>query len=159
MYETLDDKTYNYDYGMTREKFLKAMRTNDASDLFVYGDNYCTIRDPDTGEDTGDSSFRGLFVFEFGYVDIELCLCGEYDKEAKTIRPIIYYDTCVKRGDDIWSWECDYYLDSILPEEETKCNVDFNAENWDEQMEKDMKDKFFAYCKAMKYNYLHPITY
>ena len=159
MYETLNDKTYNYDYGMTREKFLKAMRTNDASDLFVYGDNYCTIRDPDTGEDTGDSSFRGLFVFEFGYVDIELCLCGKYDKEAKTIRPVIYYDTNVKKGDSLWDWECDYYLNSILPEEEAKCNVDFNAEDWDEQMEKDMKEKFFAYCKARKYNYLYPITY
>lgn len=48
MYETLDDRICNYDYGMTREKFLKAMRTNDASDLFIYKNDCCTIRDPDT---------------------------------------------------------------------------------------------------------------
>lgn len=52
----------------------------------------------------------------------------DYQKENYT--PICSYFCCIKRGDNDDDWESDDYIDNSV-------NVDWNTENWREQLEND----------------------
>lgn len=102
-------------------------------------------------EENGDG-YRGAAVLEIGYVDIEVniytyaqCVINA-DPEDHT--PLIDYFTCLKHGDKDEDWESDGYLDYSL-------NVDWNSNNWKEQLERDMFKALDMYVKASDYSYDH----
>ena len=142
---------------ITLDEFLKAVRTNDASDLFVLtkeGD--VEIKDLETGKGTGEPEFRGVFMLEHGYMDIEVNLSAYSDNDDRLI-PHIDFFCCRKYGEGKDDWESDNYIDSELSEEEIQCTVDFSREDWDEQLKQDMMNKLLLYCERKKIDYTKPV--
>lgn len=100
-------------------------------------------------EGNGDP-YRGCAVLEIGYVDAELNVytyeqCGIDDK-CKI--PMIDYFACVKRGESQSDWHSDGIIDWSV-------NVDWKADNWKEQLERDMFKALDMYLKENNYNYDH----
>lgn len=100
-------------------------------------------------EENGDG-YRGAAVLEIGYVDIEVniytyaqCVINANSEDHT---PLIDYFTCLKQGDNDDDWCSDRYLDYSL-------NVDWNAYNWREQLEKDMFNALDMYVKNNGYSY------
>lgn len=115
------------------ENLIEDIRNNCMKNLYENGDGY-----------------RGAAVLEIGYVDVEVniysyrqCILNA-DPEDQT--PLIDYFTCLKRGENNDDWESAGYLDYSL-------NVDWNANNWEEQLEKDMFKALNEYVKANGYSY------
>ena len=81
--------------------------------------------------------YRGAAVLEIGYVD-----------QTGNKAPVINYFTCLKHGDSKDDWESDCYLDYDL-------KVDWNANDWKEQLERDMFTALDEYVKANNYSYNH----
>lgn len=91
-------------------------------------------------------------VLEIGYMDVEVniyayCQCSEKaDPEDK--RPVIDYFTCIKTGDSDYDWDHGEYLNCTV-------YVDWNADNWSEQLEKDMFEALDRYVNKKGYSYDH----
>lgn len=103
-------------------------------------------------EEDGDGC-RGAAVLEIGYVDVELniytvgqCWYPGRDPEDKT--PNLSYFTCLKHGESSDDWSSDDVLDY-------KINVDWNADNWKEQLETDMFKALNGYVENNGYSYDH----
>ena len=102
--------------------------------------------------ENGDG-YRGAAVLEIGYVDVEVNIYTEEQlaRSADQVgnkAPVINYFTCLKHGDSKDDWASDSYLDYNL-------NVDWNADNWKEQLERDMFTALDKYVKANNYSYDH----
>ena len=137
---------------LSRSDFLKIMRSGDASEKFeLYSDGTCVLKD------NGDDGYRCLFALQVGYADIEAQLYAVHDKASGVIRPSVEYFCCTKFGDDDGDWESDDFICSVMSPDEIKCRVDFNAADWDRQMEKDMEEKLYMYCERKGYDIAHPI--
>lgn len=106
-----------------------------------------------------DDELGGLVVHEYGYADIEINLCDVSEKNSEFVVPYIDYCICVHHSDNKYDWETDGFLCDVASAEECQCNVDWNADDWDEQLEKDMHDKLLLYCTRMGYDYTKPIVY
>lgn len=158
---------------MTKESFIKAMRTNDAYELFAFNPNYyeevkneywCDGKKDAvfvTAEHTWGSDaiyYRGLIVLEYGYMDIEAELFCKYDEEKETYTPVIDYFCCCKYGEGDTDWESDDPTSDYLTKEENKPNVDWNADDWEEQLKADMIQKLKLYCERKNYDYTKPVT-
>lgn len=68
----------------------------------------------------------------------------DYQKENYT--PICSYFCCIKHGDNDDDWESDDYIDNSV-------NVDWNTENWREQLENDMIIKLHKYAAMKGYSF------
>lgn len=117
------------------ESLIDDIRNNCMKDLYENGDGY-----------------RGVAVLEIGHVDVEVniysygqCIINA-DPEDQT--PLIDYFTCLKRGENDNDWVSDNYLEYDL-------NVDWNADDWKEQLEKDMFKALDKYVKTNGYSYDH----
>ncbi len=94
---------------------------------------------------------RGIAILEIGYVDVEVNLItyeqvGEHPGDK---RPIIDYFTCLKKGDDdLHDWRSDDYIDHDI-------KVDWSADNWAEQLERDMFEALDEYVTENGYSYDH----
>lgn len=106
-------------------------------------------------EDLEENSdpYQGIATLIIGYVDIEVnlftreqCIQGANKGDR---RPVIDYFVCVKWGEGDNDWESDNYLDHSL-------YVDWNADDWQEQLEKDMFCALDRYVIANGYSYDHP---
>ena len=92
---------------------------------------------------------RGAVVMEVGYVDIEVNIYSEAQittlKEKKDdLTPVIDYFVCVKSLDE--EWVSDGYIgDSV--------KVDWNSDDWEEQLERDMFESLDKYVKEKGYHY------
>lgn len=103
---------------------------------------------------------RGAAVLEIGYVDIEVNIFSEEQlyregvelPEDKKKAPVIDYFVCVKTDKTEDSWKDDKYIDA-------KVNVDWNAENWKELLERDMFTALSNYVQEEHYSYNHPNIY
>lgn len=91
---------------------------------------------------------RGIAMLELGYLDIELNIhtveeASEYLEEAT---PVCDYFICVKCGDtnDPWEWESFGYADDYIGEL-GHAEIDWNAENWEELLFKDMLISLVAF--------------
>lgn len=98
------------------------------------------------------NGYIGAAVLEIGYVDIELNIftygqCN-FTANSEDKRPLLDYFVCVKRGEENDDWESMGYLNCNV-------NVDWNADNWKDQLEKDMFDKLDKYVKDHSYSYDH----
>ena len=118
------------------ENLIEDIRSNCMKNLYENGDGY-----------------RGAAVLEIGYVDIEVNIYTEeqlarFDYQIGNKTPIINYFTCLKHGDSKNDWASDSYLDYNL-------NVDWNADNWREQLERDMFIALDMYVNANGYSYDH----
>lgn len=106
-------------------------------------------------EDLEENSdpYQGIATLIIGYVDIEVnlftreqCIQGANKGDR---RPVIDYFVCVKWGEGDNDWESDNYLGHSL-------YVDWNADDWQEQLEKDMFCALDRYVIANGYSYDHP---
>lgn len=118
------------------ESVIDDIRNNCMKDLYENGDGY-----------------RGAAVLEIGYVDVEVNIYTEeqvarFDDQVGNKTPVINYFTCLKHGDSRNDWVSDSYLDYDL-------KVDWNADNWKEQLERDMFTALDMYVKANGYSYDH----
>lgn len=101
-------------------------------------------------EENGDGA-RGIAVLEVGYVDIEVNMYSRAqvilraDKDDMT--PVIDYFCCIKVNEE--DWESDDYADYSL-------DVDWNTDNWKEQLEKDMFKALNMYVNANDLSYDKP---
>lgn len=103
---------------------------------------------------------RGAAVMEVGYVDIEVNIFSEAQvtalKQKKNdLSPVIDYFCCLKRSDG--KWFSDNYLDRTV-------RVDWAADDWQEQLERDMFAALDEYVQANGYSYdhgndLYPLEY
>lgn len=123
-------KDYRFSFVET-ESTVEEIRKNHMESLYENGD-----------------PIRGAAVLEIGHVDIELNIatyeqCGVTDKGNI---PMLNYFACLKHGDTDDSWESDDYLDYNI-------NVDWNADNWKEQLEKDMFKALDLYVRKNGYSY------
>lgn len=103
----------------------------------------------DMGEN-GDP-YRGAAVLEIGYIDIEVNIytyeqCGLIEK-GKT--PMISYFVCLKHGDDDDDWASYDDLDYSV-------NVDWKANDWFEQLERDMFKALNMCVESTRFNYDSP---
>ena len=118
------------------ENLIEDIRSNCMKNLHENGDGY-----------------RGAAILEIGYVDVEVNIYTEeqLDRSGSQVwnkAPVIDYFTCLKHGDSKDDWESDCYLDYSL-------NVDWNADNWREQLEIDMFTALDMYVKENNYSYDH----
>lgn len=99
------------------------------------------------GTEEDGPRYQGVAVLEIGYVDIELNISTEEQISWKpgNKTPVIEYFVCVKNFD----WEPDGYL-------EREVNVNWNADDWAEQLEKDMFDTLDQYVNERGYHYSRP---
>ena len=118
------------------EDLIEDIRNNYMKNLYENGDGY-----------------RGAAVLEIGYVDVEVNIYTEEqiarsDDRVGNKTPVIDYFTCLKHGDNKDDWESDCYLDYNL-------NVDWNSDNWREQLERDMFAALDMYVTVNGYSYDH----
>ena len=118
------------------EDLIEDIRNNYMKNLYENGDGY-----------------RGAAVLEIGYVDVEVNIYTEEqiarsDDRVGNKTPVIDYFTCLKHGDNKDDWESDCYLDYNL-------NVDWNADNWREQLERDMFAALDMNVTVNGYSYDH----
>lgn len=91
-------------------------------------------------------------VLEIGYMDVEVniyayCQCYEKaDPEDK--RPVIDYFICIKTGDSDYDWDLGEYL-------ERDVRVGWDADDWAEQLERDMFEALDEYVDMKGYSYDH----
>lgn len=141
----------NWHSGLTEDIFLKAMRNNDASDIFgydhKYGDCYCLIE-----ENKDEPEYCAVAILENGYVDIEANFY--MDEELK---PVIDFYICAKFGEGNNDWDIDNFYHDIVYDDTLP--TDFTKDNWKEQLEKEMFDKLDKYCKVKGYDYTKAIKY
>ena len=103
-------------------------------------------------DENGDG-YRGAAILKIGYVDVEVNIYTEeqvarFDDQAGNKTPVINYFTCLKHGDSRNDWASDGYLDYDL-------KVDWNTDNWKEQLERDMFTALDTYVNANGYSYDH----
>ena len=113
-------------------------------------------------DDIRNNCMKGLYpenepylseaVLEIGYMDVEVniyayCQCSE-KAVPEDKRPAIDYFTCIKTGEDDESWDLREYLNY------TVC-VDWNANNWVEQLERDMFKALDKFVNKKGYSYDH----
>ena len=141
--------TMNWYGGLTEEIFLKAMRTNNASNIFEYdkksGECFCLIK-----ENENEPEYRAVALLENGYVDIEANFYMDKDFE-----PVIDFVICVKYGEGDNDWDTDYFYNDVV-DNDSILTTDFTKDNWKEQLEKEMFDKLDKYCKVRGYDYTKP---
>lgn len=107
------------------------------------------------GEECG-----AMAVLEHGYADIEINIFGVMGEQSEKVEPYIEYCVCVHHSDDPYDWETDGFMDDVAKNsDEVKCAVDWNADDWAEQLEKDMLCKLNLYCERMRYDLTKPIVY
>lgn len=144
--------TMNWYGGLTEEIFLKAMRTNNASNIFEYdkkyGDCYCLIE-----ENKDEPEYRAIAILENGYIDIEANLLMNENFE-----PVIDFFICCKYRERDNDWGSDDFYHDVV-HENTLITTDFTKDDWEEQLEKEMFNKLDKYCKAKGYDYTKPIKY
>lgn len=92
---------------------------------------------------------RGAAVMEVGYVDIEVNVNSEaqlttLEEKKNDLTPVIDYFVCVKSSDE--EWVSDNYLDREI-------RVDWNSDDWKEQLEHDMFCALDEYVKEKGYHY------
>ena len=99
--------------------------------------------------DENGEIYMGVAVLELGYLDIELNIASEEQVSRKPCpgnkTPVIDYFVCVKNLE----WESDGYVDY-------KVNVDWNADDWADQLERDMFMALEKYRKTHNYSYNRP---
>lgn len=129
----LEEAKQRNDYKFTLngiEDCIHGIRKNWMEDMLENGDPY-----------------RGVAVMEVGFVDVEVNIfteeqighaCGD-----KT--PVIDYFVCVK-GENEWRSD-DYIGDPV--------QVDWNADNWVEQLKRDMFNALNKYVTEKGYSYDH----
>lgn len=94
----------------------------------------------------------GAAVLEIGYLDIELNIFSEAQvttlpEKKDDLSPVLDYFVCVK--DEHGDWVSDGYLEHPV-------EVDWKAEDWKEQLERDMFETLDAYAQEKKYSYDGP---
>lgn len=98
-----------------------------------------------------DDGVRGAAVMEIGYVDIEINMysAAQVINEASEddMSPVINYFCCKKISEK--EWHSDRYLDYTL-------QVDWKAEDWKEQLEKDMFTALDEYVRENNLSYDQP---
>ena len=143
--------TMNWYGGLTEEIFLKAMRTNNASNIFKYDNKYeisfCSIE-----ENKDATEYCGMAILVNGYVDIEMNFFMNEKNE-----PVLDFFYCAKYGNT----ECDWYADDwyIDIANDDSIKTDFNKDDWKEQLEKEMFEKLSKYCEVQGYDYTKPIKF
>ena len=91
-------------------------------------------------------------VLEIGHMDVEVniyayCQCSEKaDPDDK--RPAIDYFTCIKTGDGDYDWDLGEYLNRDI-------RVNWNADDWVDQLERDMFEALDWYVNKKGYSYDH----
>lgn len=98
--------------------------------------------------------YIGAAVLEVGYLDIELNIFSKAQvttrgEKARDLSPVLDYFVCGK--DKQGDWVNDGYL-------ERPVTVDWNAANWQEQLEADLFAALDAYATAKGYTYDGPNT-
>lgn len=93
--------------------------------------------------------YIGVAVLEIGYIDIEVNVMTEEQVSRKPHpgdkTPVIDYFICLKND----KWESEGYLDYNI-------QVDWNADDWKEQLEKDMFQALDEYVKKHGFHYDQP---
>ena len=96
--------------------------------------------------------FIAAAMLEIGYLDIELNIYSEAQvttlpEKKDDLSPVLDYFVCVK--DEHGDWVNDGYLEHPVA-------VDWNAEDWKEQLEQDMFGALDIYAKEKGYSYDGP---
>lgn len=96
--------------------------------------------------------FIAAAMLEIGYLDIELNIFSEAQvttlpEKKDDLSPVLDYFVCVK--DKHGDWVNDGYLEHPVA-------VDWNAEDWKEQLEQDMFGALDIYAKEKGYSYDGP---
>ena len=137
---TYEEAKQRADYKFTLngiENLIGDIRNNYMQNLFENGNGY-----------------MGVAILEIGYVDVEVNIYTEEqvarsDDQTGNKAPVIDYFACLKRGTGDDEWESDGYLNYSL-------NVDWNAVDWKEQLEKDMFNALNRYVAEHGYHYDQP---
>ena len=102
----------------------------------------------------------GAAVLEIGYIDIELnitapCIFDEPPPKNQT--PVLEYFCCIKHGNHQDDWYSLGYLDDLIAgNPNTHVDVDWNTDNWQEQLEQDMFQSLDWFCDVKGFSYDHP---
>ena len=98
----------------------------------------------------------GVAVLEYDWIDIELNLqsANEPDGDGYTCTPELSYFCCTKgiRDNKTEDWSDAGYLDDYGYEVE----VDWNADDWPEQLERDMTEKLKEFAERFGLHYDKP---
>lgn len=124
-------KEYNFKLNGI-ERLIDDIRNNYMRDKYEDGERYI-----------------GVAVLEIGYIDIEVNVMTEEQVSRKPHpgdeTPVIDYFICLKND----KWESEGYLDYNI-------QVDWNADDWKEQLEKDMFQALDEYVKKHGFHYDQP---
>lgn len=93
---------------------------------------------------------RGCAVLEIGFIDVEVNIYSkEQEGKSGDKTPDIGYFCCIRTSNDDASWVSDDYIDY-------KPSVDWNSDDWKEQLEQDMFKALSMYAKKRCYNFNKP---
>ena len=96
-------------------------------------------------------------MLEIGYLDLELNITtpeiSSREPADGDITPIVEYFCCAK---DSYDWWMDGYIADNIDSENCKVNVDFAADDWQEQLERDMFDTLVWYAEQCGFSFNKP---
>lgn len=110
--------------------------------------------------DADSDPIIGAAVLEIGFVDIELNLAvramfDDADHGDKT--PVPEYFCCIKFGLNDSEWDCDGHIpDETNHAEQAQVKVDWTADDWEDQLERDMFETLNWYVELKGYSYDSP---
>ena len=124
---------------LSKEEFVEMMRANDATDIL----KDCTDAEFFAESGVWFGNIQKCFALETDVRRIEAVVFGTYKCTEDHIYPVIGYIYLEKASVKKDRWITRGHLQLFIGREQAACRVDFLADDWEAQLERDMIEKLF----------------
>lgn len=124
---------------LSKEEFVEMMRANDATDIL----KDCTDAEFFAESGVWFGNIQKCFALETDVQRIEAVVFGTYKCTEDHIYPVIGYIYLEKASGKKDRWITRGHLQWFIGREQAACRVDFLADDWEAQLERDMIEKLF----------------
>ena len=124
---------------LSKEEFVKMMRANDATDIF----KGCADAEFFAESGVWFGNIQKCFALETDAQRIEAVVFGTYKCTEDHIYPVIGYIYLEKDSKKEDNWITRGHLQWFIGREQAECRVNFLADDWETQLERDMIEKLF----------------
>lgn len=124
---------------LSKEEFVEMMRANDATDIL----KDCTDAEFFAESGVWFGNIQKCFALETDVQRIEAVVFGTYKCTEDHIYPAIGYIYLEKASGKKDRWITRGHLQWFIGREQAACRVDFLADDWEAQLERDMIEKLF----------------
>lgn len=124
---------------LSKEEFVEMMRANDATDIL----KDCTDAEFFAESGVWFGNIQKCFALETDVQRIEAVVFGTYKCTEDHIYPVIGYIYLEKASGKEDNWITRGHLQWFTGRERAACRVNFFADDWEAQLERDMIEKLF----------------